>query len=171
MAKVLYGRGWQEHDPTSPGVDRWWTRRALRSISSEHHIYGLYALEKTGAFWVGGPEADLNKIVRFDFGALRATGWFTLGESIELMAARALPLAALVAVFVLRRQWRRLLPVYLVLGYVTVVHALTHAEVRLSEPFQPALVALVPAAVVAGTKSRPAVFPGVGGRRLDRADT
>jgi hypothetical protein len=63
MAKVLYGRGWQEHDPTSPGVDRWWTRRALRSISSEHHIYGLYALEKTGAFWVGGPEADLNKIV------------------------------------------------------------------------------------------------------------
>jgi hypothetical protein len=94
MAKVLYGRGWQAHDPTSPGVDRWWTRRALRSISSEHHIYGLYALEKTGAFWVGGPEADLNKIVRFDFGALRATGWFTLGESIELMAARALPLAA-----------------------------------------------------------------------------
>jgi lipopolysaccharide transport system ATP-binding protein len=156
--KVLYGRGWQKHDPTSPDGDRWWTSRALRSIASEPHIYGLYALEKTGTFWVGDPEADWNKSVPFDFGALRATGWFTLSQSIELMVARALPLAALLSVFLLRRQWRRLLPVYLVLAYVTVVHALTHAEVRLSEPFQPVLLALVLATVVAASKRRRGAF-------------
>jgi 4-amino-4-deoxy-L-arabinose transferase-like glycosyltransferase len=31
---VLYGPGWEEHDPTSIEGDRWWTMRALRSIAA-----------------------------------------------------------------------------------------------------------------------------------------
>ncbi|MDP8958575.1 MAG: glycosyltransferase family 39 protein, partial [Actinomycetota bacterium] len=55
--EVLYGPGWEQHDPTSLEGDRYWTRRALRSIASEPAVYLLYAVEKIGTYWVGDPNA------------------------------------------------------------------------------------------------------------------
>jgi hypothetical protein len=60
-----------------------------------------------------------------------------------IMAARLLPLAAFAALWVLRSRWRTLLPVYALLAFFTIVHALTWAELRLSEPLAPYLVILV----------------------------
>jgi hypothetical protein len=59
------------------------------------------------------------------------------------MLARLMPIVALGAAILLRAQWRRLLPIYTILGYCTVLHAATHAEARLSDPLQPLLFVVI----------------------------
>jgi acyl-CoA reductase-like NAD-dependent aldehyde dehydrogenase len=65
---------------------------------------------------------------------LCAEAGFPPGEAVQVILARLLPLIVLAALLVLRRRWRLFAPCLLLLGYVTLLHALTHAEVRLSEP-------------------------------------
>jgi len=67
---------------------------------------------------------------------------------VYVMLARALPIVALFAGILLWRRWRTLLPIYMLLGYCTLLHAATHAEARLSDPLQPFLLILVSGAVV-----------------------
>jgi 4-amino-4-deoxy-L-arabinose transferase-like glycosyltransferase len=146
-SKVIYGPGWQRHDPTSVEGDRWWTRRALRSIEDDPATYLRFAVEKVGTYWVGDPSADWGDSHIFDYTRLRAIG-FDRRDAVGTMAARLLPLLALLAIVVLWRRRRALLPVYAVLIYATLLAAATHAEARLSEPLQPVLVILVAGALV-----------------------
>lgn len=163
--EVIYGPGWQEHDPMSVEGDRWWTQRALRSIAAEPHIYLIYFVEKLGTYWVGDPEADWNGSHVFDYRALREL-WFSPRDAKLVMLMRAIPIVALAAALWLRRSWRRLLPVYAILIYCTLLHAATHAEARLSEPLQPLLLVIVAGAFVsacaAGWRDRPGPAGGDG---------
>jgi hypothetical protein len=145
--EVIYGPGWREHDPTSVAGDRWWTARALRSIYKDPFTYVLYAAEKLGTYWVGDPNADWNDERIFSMGALRRAG-FDPDAAVAVMVARALPLLALVSILTLWVQRRRLLPIYAILLYCTLLHAATHAEARLSEPLQPLLLVLLSGAAI-----------------------
>jgi len=40
-SEVIYGPGWERHDPTSVAGDRWWTRRAVRSIADDPVTYSI----------------------------------------------------------------------------------------------------------------------------------
>jgi hypothetical protein len=64
------------------------------------------------------------------------------------LLARLTPFFGLVAMLILRRQWREHVPVYAFLGYATLLHAAAHAEFRLSDPFQPLLFMLIGGAIV-----------------------
>jgi 4-amino-4-deoxy-L-arabinose transferase-like glycosyltransferase len=147
--QVLYGPGNEGNDPGTVEGERYWNRRALRSIAAEPHIYALYFAEKLGTYWVGDPNADWGDTFVFNFRALRAWG-ASRSETAQLMAVRALPIVGLIAVVVLRRRWRELLAVHAMLAYCTLLHAATHAEARLSDPLQPLLLVLIAGAAGAG---------------------
>jgi hypothetical protein len=145
--EVLYGPGWEAHDPTSVEGDRWWTSRALRSIAAEPLIYLGYTVEKLGTYWIGDPNADWGDTYVFNYQALRHIG-FPQWDAVLFMIVRVLPILALPAAIVIRRRWRTLLPIYAILAYATVLHAATHAEARLSDPLQPLLLTIIASAVV-----------------------
>ena len=63
----------------------------------------------------------------------------------QVIVARAIPLLVPIALFFLRSKWARILPVLFIMGYFNLLHALTHAEARLSEPLQPFLLILISA--------------------------
>lgn len=144
--EVIYGPGWQAHDPTSIEGDRWWTARALHSIRSEPGLYLRYAVEKLGTFWVGDPHADWANSQVFNLVAM--SRYFSPRRLFMIATSRALPILGLIACLVLWRHWRRLVPLYAVLVYVTLLHAATHAEFRLSSPFQPILMVLIGGAML-----------------------
>lgn len=140
--EILYGPGWQVNDPTSISGDRYWTQRAIRSILSEPLVYLKFAGEKFITLWVGDPSADWADQPIFSYIGLRQIG-FSPYDAFQLIVARSLPILALLAIVVLRQRWLRLLPILFLLAYFTIFHALTHAEVRLSEPLQPFLLVLI----------------------------
>ncbi len=144
-SQVIYGPGWQAHDPTSIEGDKWWTHRALNSIAEEPGTYLRYAVEKLGTFWVGDPNADWANSQVFNLAAMRPH--FSTRELVMIVTSRGLPILALIACLLLYRERRRLLALYAVLVYVTLLHAATHAEFRLSSPFQPILMVLIGGAV------------------------
>jgi 4-amino-4-deoxy-L-arabinose transferase-like glycosyltransferase len=161
--RVIYGPGWQRHDPTSVDGDAWWTRRALRSIESDPLTYVRFAGEKAGTYWIGDPSADWGDSSVFDYGRLRALG-FTRVDALGTMAARILPVLALLCVVALWPYRRRLVPVYAVLLYATALAAATHAEARLSEPFQPVLAILLAGGLLAvGSRLTHGAIPAPGG--------
>ncbi|MDQ3556704.1 MAG: hypothetical protein M3409_07985, partial [Gemmatimonadota bacterium] len=133
--------------PITVEGERYWTARAKTSIRAEPGVYLRFFLEKLGTYWVGDPNADWADTHVFNFRALRGWG-YSRAATLQVMAARLLPLVALAAAFLLRRRWRTLLPVYLLLAYSTLLHAATVARVRMSEPFQPFLLILVAGAIV-----------------------
>lgn len=145
--KVIYGPGNEGHDPGSIEGDRYWTRRALRSIIAEPWTYARFCLEKAVTFWIGDPNADWGNTYVFNYHALRElelSRWVTA----QYMVARVFPLFVLASLFLLRPDWPRLLPILSILGYCTLLHALTHAEARLSEPLHPLLMVIASAAVL-----------------------
>jgi hypothetical protein len=145
--KVIYGPGNEGHDAGSIEGDRYWTRRALRSISAEPWTYARFCLEKAVTYWIGDPNADWGDTYVFNYHALREqdlSRWLT----VQYMVARVFPLFALASLFLLRPYWRRLLPILSILAYCTLLHALTHAEARLSEPLHPLLMVIASAAVL-----------------------
>ena len=151
-SEILYGPGWRELDPNSVEGDRYWTRRALQSIAAEPVLYLRFATEKIFTFWLGDPEADWGGMSIFSLQGLRKIG-FTYRDAIQVMIARMIPIFALIGLIVVRQnggapKWRALIPVLALLLYFTIVHALTHAEARLSEPLQPFLLIILAGAVV-----------------------
>lgn len=145
--EVLYPPEGERIDPNSIEGDRYWTKRALESIAAEPLIYLKYAWEKLFTFWIGDPSADWNNTYPFNYQALIEAN-FLPKDAVQVMIARLLPLAALAAAIFLHHRKKNLLPIYLILVYYTLVHALTHAEARLSEPLQPFLLILVAGAAV-----------------------
>jgi hypothetical protein len=140
--EILYGPGWQLHDPTSIAGDRYWTGRALQSILAEPAVYLKFAGEKIFTYWLGDPGADWGNRHIFSYAGLRQTG-FSSHAAVQVMFARFLPIIALVALYFLGSKRSKLLPLLAVMGYLTLLHALTHAEARLSEPLQPLLLILI----------------------------
>jgi hypothetical protein len=144
--KVLYGPGNEGHDPGSIDGDRYWTRRAARSITAEPFVYVRFCMEKAVTYWIGDPNADWNDTFVFNYRALREWG-YSRAATAQYMLARAFPLAAFAALVWLRPHWGRLLPVLAILAYCTLLHAITHAEARLSEPLHPLLLVVFAAGV------------------------
>jgi SAM-dependent methyltransferase len=143
------------HGPDAPPYgdglawDRYWTRRGLRSIRSEPDVYLRYAAEKLGTFWVGDPHADWANTRVFNEEVLLGNYVSRPRDVTLLMLSRVTPIVAAAAVLMLLRRWRLLLPVLALLGYATLLHAATHAEARLSEPFHPLLFVLIAGAAAA----------------------
>jgi hypothetical protein len=134
------------YDPHLIEGDRHLTRLGAEAITDRPATYAWYSLIKAGWLWAGGP---------FDW---YGGGYFELSdlqrswpgsEGVWVLVSRLLFAPALVAVVVLWRLWRRLLPLYGVLVYFTVFHGLTWAEIRYSEPLAPLLLILVAAGALA----------------------
>ena len=149
----IYPPGWRAHNPMSVEGDRYWTRRALRSIRAEPQTYLRYAAEKTVTYWIGDPEADWGGRHVFSYKGLLAQH-YGRRYAIQLLIWRATIFVAVAAMWVLRRRWRELLAVYAVMVYCTLLHAATHAEARLSEPLLPLLLVLIAGAVITLVRSR-----------------
>jgi hypothetical protein len=145
--EVIFAPGDEAHWPHLIEGDRHWTKRALRSIANEPAIYLRFALQKTATYWIGDPLADWGGSTPFDYDSLRRLG-YTTRDAVQLMVMRFVPVLALIAAAAMWRNWRTLFPIYLLLGYATLLHAATHAEARLSEPFQPLLLLLIAATVI-----------------------
>jgi hypothetical protein len=64
------------------------------------------------------------------------------------MVWRAFPLLAVTCVLAMRDVRRRVPGILSMLAYCTLLHALTHAEVRLSEPLHPLLLVVISGALV-----------------------
>jgi hypothetical protein len=153
--KVIYGPGNEGHDAGSIEGDRYWTRRALRSIAAEPWVYARFCLEKSVTYWIGDPNADWYDTYVLNYHALRQQE-FSRWVTVQYIVARVFPLFAFAGLFLLRPYWRRLLPILSILAYCTLLHALTHAEARLSEPLHPLLMVIASAAVLCATFGPPA---------------
>jgi hypothetical protein len=151
--KVIYGPGNEGHDPGSVEGDRYWTRRALRSIAAEPLVYLRFCLEKAVTYWIGDPNADWGDQYVFDYRVPRSWG-FSRARTVLWVLGRAFPLAAFLALLYLRRHWHRLVPVTSMLAYATLLHAITHAEARLSDPFRPLLFVIAAAAILRQDQDR-----------------
>jgi hypothetical protein len=130
------------YDPHTIEGDRYWTARALDSIRQEPIRYVELIPEKAVYYWLGHPNQDWGDTQILNYGWLRQVD-LSREEAAALILARLMPIVALLAVIVLRAHWRRLLPIYTILGYCTVLHAATHAEARLSDPLQPLLFVVI----------------------------
>jgi hypothetical protein len=76
-------------------------------------------------------------------------------DAVHVILSRVLPLLALLSAIILKKNFWLLLPVYFLLAYFNLLHALTHAEVRLSEPLLPLLLVLIAGAAVAVFQMEP----------------
>jgi hypothetical protein len=133
------------HDPFSIDGDQYFNRRGLRSIISEPGLYIEYSLKKIGYLWVGNPAAEWGYFALYDWQTMRA--WFPYSslKLFSMFMTRQLPLVALAALMflVVRGRARPLLPFIAVCAYFTLVHMLTWAEMRYSEPLHPLLAIIV----------------------------
>ena len=145
--KVIYGPEGQGHDAGSIEGDRYWTRRALRSIAAEPLVYARFSAEKAVTYWIGDPNADWGDTFVFNFRALRRFG-YSRWETLQYMLVRAFPILALACLIALGRQRQRVIGLVSILAYCTLLHALTHAEARLSEPLHPLLLVITAGAIM-----------------------
>jgi Dolichyl-phosphate-mannose-protein mannosyltransferase len=145
--KVIYGPGNEGHDAGSIEGDRYWTARALRSIAREPLVYARFCLEKAVTYWVGDPNADWGDSFILNYHALRQSG-MSRSTTAQYMLWRAFPIVGFAALLVLRGSYRRLAGILSILAYCTLLHAVTHAEARLSEPLHPLLLVIVAGAAL-----------------------
>ena len=61
----------------------------------------------------------------------------------RILLERSLIVVAVAGAGLLWRQWRRLAPVYLLIGYCAALHAATVARARMSSPLQPLLLIVI----------------------------
>jgi 4-amino-4-deoxy-L-arabinose transferase-like glycosyltransferase len=156
--KVIFDQHDDMPDPGGVDGDRAWNARAWRSIRAEPLVYVRYSAEKAVTSWVGDPLADwtgtfiMNPAVFREWGA----SWLV---TVQNLVSRALVFPALIALIVLRRRWRDMLPITTLLLYCTLLHAATAAVARLSDPLQPLLWI-----VIAGALAQLAASRRTGGR-------
>lgn len=143
--------------PGTVDGDRHLDRVGWESIRDRPATYAWYSTLKVAYFWLGHPSADWYGGRYLDPRVLHA--YWPWWEVALIMAARLTPLAGLAAALVLWRDWRRLLPVHALLAWFTLVHALTWAEIRLSEPLAPFWLLLVAGAAVRLAGGRRAAGP------------
>ncbi|MCY7383440.1 MAG: glycosyltransferase family 39 protein [Microcoleus sp. CAN_BIN18] len=124
--------------------DRYFTKRAIASILREPAVYLWYCLQKAVYLWLGNPISDWPDHAMFNVQAMRP--FFSPQRIVGILSSRILPVFAALGMIVLRHRWREFLPLLLVCGYFTLIHALTYAEVRYSEPLHPILAIVIAAA-------------------------
>jgi hypothetical protein len=73
--------------------------------------------------------------------------FFSPQRIVSIFASRLLPVFGVLGMIVLRHRWRDFLPLLAVCGYFTLMHALTFAEVRYSEPLHPILAVIIATAL------------------------
>jgi 4-amino-4-deoxy-L-arabinose transferase-like glycosyltransferase len=137
------------HDPFSIDGDQYFTRRALQSIRAEPGVYIIYSLKKAAYFWFGNPAAEWANVGFHDWQALRQWYPYSLLRLLNMVAARQLPLVALVALVFLAvrsRLWP-LVPFLVIFAYFMLMHMITWSELRYSEPLHPLLAIVL---VIAG---------------------
>jgi hypothetical protein len=132
--------------PTTIEGERYWSDRAMRSIEADPLLYARLVLERLGTYWVGDPVVDWGGHRPLSYAHLRR--FMEPRSAIIRLAERAVPIFAALAIVVLWRRRRELLPLYVLLLYTTLLHAATVARVRMSDPFRPVLYVLVAAALV-----------------------
>jgi 4-amino-4-deoxy-L-arabinose transferase-like glycosyltransferase len=136
--KVIFDQHDAMPDPGGIEGNRAWNTRARRSILAEPLVYARFSAEKAVTFWVGDPLADWDGTFIMNPGVFREWG-ASWSVTFQNLVARALIFPALLALVVLRRRWRELLPITSLLLYCTLLHAATAAVARLSDPLQPLL--------------------------------
>jgi hypothetical protein len=77
----------------------------------------------------------------FNLEAMRP--FFSWQRIVGILWSRILPVFAALGMIVLRHRWREFLPLLVVCGYFTWIHALTYAEVRYSEPLHRILAVVI----------------------------
>lgn len=132
--------------PTTIEGERYWSDRAMRSIKADPLLYSRLVLERLGTYWVGDPVVDWGGHRPLSYAHLRR--YMEPRAAVIRLAERAVPILAALAIVVLWRRRRELLPLYVLLLYTTLLHAATVARVRMSDPFRPILYLLVAAALV-----------------------
>ncbi|WP_445249285.1 ArnT family glycosyltransferase [Microcoleus sp. OTE_8_concoct_300] len=130
--------------------DRYFTKRAIASILREPAVYVWYCLQKAVFLWLGNPMSDWPSHAMFNVEAMRP--FFSPQRIVGIFWSRILPVFAALGMIVLRHRWREFLPLLLVCGYFTLIHSLTYAEVRYSEPLHPILAVVI--ATAAGELQR-----------------
>ena len=118
----------------------------MRSIKADPALYARLVLERLGTYWVGDPVVDWGGNRPLSYAHLRRH--MAPRDAVIRLAERAVPILAALAIVVLWRRRRELLPLYVHLLYTTLLHAATVARVRMSDPFRPILYLLVAAALV-----------------------
>ena len=114
---------------------RYFTKRAIASILREPAVYLWYCLQKAVFLWLGNPISHWPDRAMFNVEAMRS--FFSPQRIVGILGSRILPVFAALGMIVLRHRWREFLPLLLVCGYFTLIHMLTYAEVRYSEPLHP----------------------------------
>lgn len=100
-------------------------------ITSEPATFLQNAMKKFVRFWNIAPNAE-----GFSQGAYRTIAILSFGPVLVL---------AIIAAFMLRGMFATLLPIYLLIGYFTVVHMITIASLRYRLPLEPFLILLAAA--------------------------
>jgi 4-amino-4-deoxy-L-arabinose transferase-like glycosyltransferase len=136
------------YDPHTIEGDRYFTQRGIQSIRAEPIVYVIYSLKKAAYFWVGWGYWEM-----YDWHMRRS--WFSYPppKLLRILVARQLPIVALAALvfLVVRGRIRPLVPFVAVCAYFTLVHMITWAEMRYSEPLHPVLAIIVVTAASEGS--------------------
>jgi hypothetical protein len=133
------------YDPCTITGDSYFTARSMASIRAEKEIYAWYFLKKLAYFWIGHPVIDWPHYAIFSLDALRP--YFTIWQIVSILLTRLLPVAVLVGLFFARDRLKALAPMLIICGYFTIIHAITYAEIRYSEPLHPVLAIVFVAAI------------------------
>jgi 4-amino-4-deoxy-L-arabinose transferase-like glycosyltransferase len=133
------------HDSQTFEGDQYFNQRGLRSIRAEPLVYVTYSLKKVAYVWLGNPAAEWGYAALYDWRMMRSWYPYPPLKLLNMFVARQLPLVALGALVFLaiRRQIRPLIPLIAVCAYFTLVHMITWAEMRYSQPLHPLLAIFV----------------------------
>lgn len=133
------------YDPLSVKGERYFRKRAIDSIKAEPGIYLWYSLQKFAYLWIGNPMVDWPHQAFFNITIMRR--FFSPLEIISILTSRLiLPFLALSSIFVLRYRLQEFKPLLIICSYFIVIHALTYAEARYSEPLYPIVAVMIAAA-------------------------
>jgi 4-amino-4-deoxy-L-arabinose transferase-like glycosyltransferase len=129
------------YDPHTIEGDRYFTQRGIGSIRTEPLVYVIYSLKKAAYLWLGNPAAEWGYFALYDWHTMRSWYPYPPLKLLNMFVARQLPIIALGALgfLAVRRQLRPLVPLIAVCAYFTLVHMITWAEMRYSEPLHPLL--------------------------------
>jgi 4-amino-4-deoxy-L-arabinose transferase-like glycosyltransferase len=129
------------YDPHTIDGDRYFTQRAVRSIGAEPGVYVKYSLKKAVYLWLGNPVVEWPYGALYHWAIMRQWYPYSSQKLLNMFVARQLPIVALAALafLAIRRRIGPLVPLVAVCAYFTLVHMITWAEMRYSEPLHPLL--------------------------------
>ncbi len=136
------------HDPHTIDGDRYFTRRAIRSIRAEPGVYVTYSLRKAVYLWLGNPVVEWPYSALYNWAVMRQWYPYSSQKLLNMFVARQLPIIALAALAFLavRGRLQPLVPLVVVCAYFMLAYMVAWAEMRYSEPLHPLLAIILVAA-------------------------